>query len=155
MRIHFLFMRTALCAILLFTLPAISFSQSKKPVVKQKPTEKKIVAEAIDKIFEKVEPEAGPVDPVAWNKYIQKIAMLPDSLGTQIPQGTYKVTVKFIIDKDGYIGQVEAIHDPGFGLSERAVRMIRNYNIAWRPASQCGRTVKSYRQQAIVFTIIH
>jgi len=63
------------------------------------------------------------------------------------------VTVKFIVDKDGYIGQVEAINDPGFDLAERAVKMIRNYNIAWRPASQCGRTVKSYRQQLVIFSV--
>jgi protein TonB len=142
-------MRTVFYAILLFSLPVISFSQNKKPaVVKQKPV---VIDE--DKIFQKVESDTGPVDPVAWNKYIQKNAQLPDSIAGKIPKGIYKVVVKFIVDKDGYIGQVETINDPGFGLAERAVRMIRNYNIAWRPASQCGRTVKSYRQQTIIFAI--
>ena len=134
---------------LLFSLPLISFSQNKKPTaVKQKPD---IVEE--DKIFQKVVPDAGPIDPAAWIKYLHKNSQLPDSIVRQIPKGTYKVEVKFIVDKHGYIGQVEAINDPGFGLAERVVRMIRNYNIAWRPASQCGRNVNAYRKEMIVFTI--
>lgn len=143
------FMRIVFCTMLLFGLTSISFSQNKKPAdVKQKPV---VVDE--DKIFQKVEPEAGPVDPVAWNKYIKKNTQLPDSIARQIPGGTYKVVVRFIVDKDGYFGQVEVINDPGFGLAERAVRMIRNYNIAWRPASQCGRTVKSYEKLSVVFVV--
>jgi len=142
-------MRNVLYTILLFSLPLISFSQNKKPAVaKQKPV---VVEEEM--VFQKVELDTGPVDPAAWNKYLQKNTRLPDSVARQIPSGTYKVAVKFIVDKDGYFGQVEAVNDPGFGLAERAVRMIRNYNIAWRPASQCGRTVKSYRQLPVVFVV--
>jgi protein TonB len=142
-------MRIVFYTILLFSLPVTSFSQNKKPaVVKQK-----AVAVEEDKVFQKVEADAGPVDAVAWNKYLQKNVQLPDSIARQIPKGTYKVTVKFIVDKDGYIGQVQAVDDPGFGLAEKAMKMIRNYNIAWRPASQCGRTVKSYRMQPIIFSI--
>ena len=140
-------MRMFFYTILLLSLPLISFSQNKQPtVVKLDPVEE-------DKIFQKVEPEAGPVDPVAWNKYLQKSTQLPDTIARQIPMGTYKVVVKFIVDKYGYIGQVEATNDPGFGLAERAVKIIRNYNIAWRPASQCGRNVKAYRQWPVVFVI--
>ncbi len=142
-------MRIVFYTILLFTLPVISFSQNKKPAV----ANQKIIEVGENKVFQKVESETGPADPVAWNKYLQKNSQLPDSIASQIPKGTYKVVVKFIVDKDGYIGQVEAINDPGYSLAERAVRAIRNYNIAWRPASQCGRTVKSYRQQAIVFVM--
>ena len=141
-------MRIFFYIILLFSLPLISFSQNKKPtVVKLDPVEE-------DKIFQKVEPDAGPVDPVAWNKYLQKNTRLPDSIARQIPTGTYKVVVRFIVDTHGYIGQVEALNDPGFGLAERAVTMIRNYNVAWRPASQCGRNVKDYRKETILFTIV-
>lgn len=142
-------MRIVFYIILLFSLPVTAFSQNKKPTVaKQKP---EVVEE--DKIFQKVELDTGPVDPVAWNKYLQKNVQLPDSIAKQIPKGIYKVVVKFIVDKDGYIGQVQAVDDPGFGLAEKAVQIIRNYNIAWRPASQCGRTVKSYRMQPIIFSI--
>lgn len=142
-------MRIVFYAILFFSLPVISFSQNKKSVV----VNQKIIEVGENKAFQKVESETGPVDPVAWNKYLQKNTRLSDSIASQIPKGTYKVVVKFIVDKDGYFGQVEAINDPGFGLAGRAVRMIRNYNIAWKPASMCGRTVNSYRKQTLVFVV--
>jgi hypothetical protein len=142
-------MRIVYFTLLFFSLPVISFSQNKKPVAaKQKPV---VVGEEI--VFQKVELDTGPVDLVAWNNYLQKNTQLPESIAKQIPKGTYKVVVKFIVDKDGYIGQVEAVNDPGFGLAERAIKIIRNYNIAWRPASQCGRTVNSYRQLPLVFVV--
>ena len=143
-------MRIVFYTILLFTLPVISFSQNKKPAA----ANQKIIEVGENMVFQKVELETGPVDPVAWNKYLQKNVQLPESIARQIPKGTYKVVVKFIVDKDGYFGQVEAINDPGFGLAERAVKAIRNYNIAWRPASQCGRNVKSYQKLPIVFVIV-
>ncbi|MGO8056365.1 hypothetical protein, partial [Rhizobium leguminosarum] len=77
-------MRKFFVPFILIFLPLIVFSQNKKPTVeKLSPVEEEI-------IFQKVTPDAGPIDPVAWNKYLQKNTQLPDSIARQIPKGTYK-----------------------------------------------------------------
>lgn len=104
------------------------------------------------KIFTKVENEAN-TNPKAWAEHITKNIQLPDSALQSIPPGTYKVIVKFIIDKHGEIGQVKVKSDPGYGLAQRAVKIISNYNGKWQPAIQCGRAVSAYREQPITFIV--
>ena len=58
-----------------------------------------------------------------------------------------------MIDVHGNIGQLEVIKDPGFELAVRAIKLVKNYPGEWQPASQCGRLVKSYHQQSVVFLI--
>ena len=82
-----------------------------------------------------------------------KKTQLPDSVVKDIPAGTYKVNVQFVVDVHGNLGQIKAKNDPGYGFAEMAVDVISTYNGKWQPANQCGRNVKAYREQAIVFII--
>ena len=104
------------------------------------------------RVFEKVELEAG-TNEKAWAEHIMKKSQLPDSIVKNIPAGTYKVDVQFVIDKHGNIGQVKAKNDPGFDLAKRAENVISTYSGAWRPATQCGRNVNAYRVQPVIFMI--
>lgn len=103
-------------------------------------------------IFTKTEIEAG-TNPRALAEHIRKNILLPDSVLKTIPAGAYKIYVEFIIDVHGNISQVKAKNDPGFGLAERAENILRSYKGEWKPASQCGRLVKSYKTQPVVFII--
>ncbi len=105
-----------------------------------------------NKVFTKVEIEAG-ANPRALAEHIKKKTQLTDSISKTIPAGTYKVSVEFIIDVHGNIGQVKAKNDPGYGFAERAENILRSYKGEWKPASQCGRLVKSYKTQPVVFII--
>lgn len=105
-----------------------------------------------ENIFTKVEIEAA-TNPKAWAEHVRKYTQLPDSILKEIPAGIYKVNVQFIIDKHGYIGQVKARNDPGYGLAKRAERIILNYNGKWQPATQCGRNVNAYKVQPITFIV--
>lgn len=105
-----------------------------------------------NKVFTKVEIEAG-ANPRELAEHIKKKSQLPDSILKTIPAGAYKVSVEFIIDVHGNTGQVKAKNDPGFGLAERAENILRSYKGEWKPASQCGRLVKSYKTQSVVFII--
>jgi periplasmic protein TonB len=102
--------------------------------------------------FTKVETEAGP-DMKTWATYLKKSAVLPDSAAAGIPAGVYKVTVQFIVDKDGNIANAEAKNNPGYGLAKKAEKIILRYDGVWRPANQCGRNVKSYKEQVIEFVV--
>ena len=105
-----------------------------------------------DLVFTKVPIEAG-TNEKAWADHIKRRTQLPDSISKNIPVGTYKITVQFIIDKMGNIGDIKALNDPGYGLAQRAERIVSSYKGEWRPAVQCGRQVKAYRKETIVFVI--
>ncbi len=106
-----------------------------------------------DKIFTKV--EIGPhTDLPKLTRYIKMNVELPDSVTAKIPAGTYKAEVEFVIDTHGYMGQLKLTKDPGYELGERAMDIMRKYQGKWQPASQCGRQVKSYLKQPIVFVIL-
>ena len=88
-----------------------------------------------------------------WNEHINKKTQLPDSILKNIPAGTYKVNVQFVIDIHGNVGQIKAKNDPGYGLAKKAVNVVSSYKGKWKPANQCGRNVKAYRKQPIVCNV--
>ena len=103
--------------------------------------------------FTKVEVEAGfPGGDAAWRNYLQK------NLNTEVPadngagEGTYTVVVKFVVSKDGSLSQIECETDPGFGVCQEAIRVIKRTK-NWTPAIQNGRNVNAYRRQPITFLV--
>jgi protein TonB len=105
-----------------------------------------------EKIFTKVVIESG-TNPKQWAEHVKKYTHLPDSVLQEIPDGIYKVRVQFVIDIHGNIGQIKAKNDPGYGFAQRAENIVTSYKGKWMPANQCGRNVKSYKEETIVFII--
>ena len=105
-----------------------------------------------DKVFTKVNIEAH-TNEKAWANHINKQTQLPDSALKNIPAGTYKISIQFVIDVHGNIGQIKALNDPGYGLAKRALNAVSSYEREWEPGNQCGRNVKAYRTQQIVFIV--
>ncbi|MBS1916646.1 MAG: energy transducer TonB [Bacteroidetes bacterium] len=105
-----------------------------------------------DKTFTKVEIESTyPGGDAAWARYLNKTLHYPDEAINNEIQGT--VIVKFIVDKEGNVSDVEAISGPtDGGLRDEAVRVIKKSG-KWTPAVQNGRQVKSYKQQPIQFKL--
>ena len=106
-----------------------------------------------NKIFNKVEVEAAfPGGEAAWRNYLQK------NLNGSVPtdngagEGTYTVIVKFVVSKDGSLSDISCESDPGFGMCQEAIRVIRKTK-NWTPAIQNGRNVNAYRRQPITFLI--
>ena len=105
-----------------------------------------------DKVFTKVNIEAY-TNEKAWANHISKYTQLPASVLKDIPPGTYKITVQFVIDVHGNIGQIKTFDDPGYGLAKMALTAVSSYKGEWKPANQCGRNVKAYRKETIVFIV--
>ncbi|MBS1932884.1 MAG: energy transducer TonB [Bacteroidetes bacterium] len=105
-----------------------------------------------DKTFTKVEIESTyPGGDAAWARYLNKTLHYPDEAINNEIQGT--VIVKFIVDKEGNVSDVEAISGPtDGGLRDEAIRVIKKSG-KWTPAVQNGRQVKSYKQQPIQFKL--
>ena len=66
--------------------------------------------------------------------------------------GMYTVQVRFLIEKDGSINDVQALNDPGFGLARAAEKVIKS-GPKWEPGIQEGKVVRSYHTQPITFVI--
>ncbi|HVV03828.1 MAG TPA: energy transducer TonB [Puia sp.] len=94
------------------------------------------------KVYETVEIESyypGGVE--SWKRFLLKNFRVPDEVS-----GT--VIVKFIVDKEGNVSDVEAISGPD-ELKTEAVRVIKKSG-KWTPAIQNGRKVNSYKKQPII-----
>jgi protein TonB len=103
-----------------------------------------------DKTFTKVEIESEyPGGAAAWARYLNRNLTYPDEAQANEIQGT--VVVKFIVDKEGKVSDVEAISGPN-ELRDEAMRVIKKSGL-WTPAVQNGRKVKSYKSQPIVFKL--
>jgi protein TonB len=104
------------------------------------------------KPFVKVEIESHyPGGDAAWLRYLNKNLRFPQEAIDKELQGT--VLVRFIVDKEGNISDVEAIGGPDDGgVRDEVVRVIKKSG-KWVPAVQNGRYVKSYKQQPVTFQL--
>jgi len=85
-----------------------------------------------------------------WVRYLQKYLQIPDTAIDEINKET--VVVRFVIDESGSISDVVAVNNPGYGLAEEAVRIIKK-GPRWIPAEQNGKKVKYRHSQSITFSV--
>lgn len=94
-----------------------------------------------DKIFYAVEQQAEfPGGLQAMMKFLQKNIKYPASAKRMGIEG--RVFVKFIVDKEGGISQMEVIKGINADLDKEAMRVIKLMP-PWKPGKQNGRAVKS------------
>ena len=83
---------------------------------------------------------------------------LVNNLNTTVPAkngaraGKYTVIISYVVDKDGNVKNVSANNNPGYGMAEEAIRIIKN-SPKWIPASQNGYQVAFRSRQAITFVV--
>ncbi|MBP6619193.1 MAG: TonB family protein [Leadbetterella sp.] len=63
-----------------------------------------------------------------------------------------KVYVKFVVEKDGSIANIEIIKGIGFGCDEEAFRVIKSMP-KWSPGKQNGKAVRVYFNMPIVYKL--
>ncbi len=63
-----------------------------------------------------------------------------------------KVFVKFVVEKDGSIGDIQVLKGIGFGCDEEATRVIKSMP-KWSPGRQNGRNVRVYYTMPISFLL--
>ena len=68
------------------------------------------------------------------------------------PPGRYTVVLNFIVDKTGNISDIIVENDPGYGVADEAIRVLKKAG-GWTPGQQNGRIVASRHRQAITFQI--
>ena len=97
--------------------------------------------------------EAGfPGGEAAWRDYLRKTLNAETPVDNGATAGKYTVIVKFVVSKDGSLSDIKCENDPGFGMCEEAVRVIKKTK-NWTPAIQNGKNVHAYRRQPIIFVV--
>lgn len=106
-----------------------------------------------NQVFTKVEVEASfKGGEKEWRRFLERNLEANVPVDNSAPEGTYTVTVQFIVDKEGKISDVRALSSHGYGMEEEAMRVIKK-GPDWIPAVQNGRNVKAYRKQPITFVV--
>ncbi|HEV3223824.1 MAG TPA: energy transducer TonB [Puia sp.] len=91
-----------------------------------------------------------PGGKAGWSHYLMKNLKYPDRAISGNIQG--KVSVSFIVDKDGYVIASYIAHSVEYSLDEEALRIIKDSG-KWEPAFQNGHNVKSYKLQPLNFSL--
>jgi len=58
--------------------------------------------------------------------------------------GTMKVFVSFVVEKDGSLTDIKVIKDPGYGLGAEAIRVLKSLKTKWQPGKKNGKAVRAY-----------
>ncbi len=86
--------------------------------------------------------EMGDCSKSKISEFIISNLRVPDEAKAQGAGGV--VMVEFVIEKNGNIGEVRTLLDPGFGLGKEAVRVVSLMNekkIKWTPAEDKGKRI--------------
>ncbi len=106
-----------------------------------------------DSVFLKVEKIAEfPDGEPAWRKYVglNLDGTVPMMKGAKL--GTYKVVVKFIVNKDGSLRDFVPETNYGHGMEAEFIRILKN-GPKWNPATQNGVKVNSYVRESVTFVL--
>lgn len=111
----------------------------------------KSYAAANEKLFVKTEQmPAFPGGSDSWRKHLERNLQYPNAALEKGTMGAVKV--QFVVDTEGNISDVKAVNDPGDGLAEEAVRIIKT-GPKWEPAVQNGHKVTARTFQTITFRL--
>ena len=109
--------------------------------------------EVNDVEFKSVEIEAKfPGGFKAWKIFLETTLDPSVPVDNGAPEGTYNIVVSFLVDKEGNVSEVKALNDPGFGIAEEAVKVIKKSKV-WSPAINNNVKVIYRQKQVIVFRV--
>ncbi len=86
----------------------------------------------------------------AWSKFLNKNLLYPGVARETGIQG--RVTVSFVVEKDGSLSNIKVLRGIGGGCDEEAIRVIKKSPF-WKPGMQNGNAVRVSYVIPIVFTL--
>ncbi len=99
-------------------------------------------------------PAQFPGGKEAWVEYLNSKLNYNVPVTNNAPVGIYPIVFQFIIDKDGKLTDITFENDPGYGIKEEVIRVLKNKKMPkWTPASIKGEP-KTYRyKQSLTFSV--
>lgn len=58
-------------------------------------------------------------------------------------QGIMKIYVYFVVERDGTLSNIKVLKDPGHGLGEEAIRVLKSIKTKWKPGIQDNEPVRT------------
>ena len=108
--------------------------------------------EVVEEIFTVVEEQSEPIGGnAAFQKYLAENIEFPSKASRLGISG--RVFVKFVVEKDGSLTDIQVVKGIGAGCNEEAIRVISKAP-KWKPGKQRGKAVRTYRIIPINF-ILH
>lgn len=101
-------------------------------------------------IHERVEIDAKFVGD--WKRFLERNLNGNIPVDNGAPVGRHTVRIKFVVDVDGTVSNIQSLTNLGFGMEQEAVRVLKKA-AKWEPAFQNGTHVKAYRIQTITFEV--
>lgn len=86
---------------------------------------------------------------IAFNQYVMKNMRLPDFKNSM----RLKMYVSWTIEKDGSMTNIKMLQDPGYGLGEEAIRVLKLIETKWEPGRFDGKAVRSRMALPIVINV--
>ena len=83
-----------------------------------------------------------PAFPGGINKFYSYVAQNFRTPETVLSK-SIKVYVYFVIEKDGSMTDIQVLKNPGFGLDQEAIRVLKNLKIKWSPGILNGKSVRT------------
>jgi len=116
-------------------LPPKSIMVKQQPEITQQDTTKNKVynVAGLDKLPE------YPGGMEAFRSYIGKNYIVPDVDKDM----NAKIFVSFIVEKDGSMTSIKVLRDPGYGMGDEAVRVIKTIDKKWTPGVYQGEKVRA------------
>jgi protein TonB len=90
-----------------------------------------------------------PSFPGGINKFYTYVAQNFKAPETIISK-TMKVYVSFVIEKDGTMTDIQIVRNPGYGLDQEAIRVLKSLKIKWSPGILNGKPVRTFYNLPIV-----
>ena len=101
----------------------------------------------------KIEVVAGfPGGEKSWTEFLKKNINYDIAIFNDAPRGKYKVGVKFTVNQDGHLSDIEALTHFGYGMEREVIHALK-HSPNWLPAMQNGKYVNAYRIQNVTFAV--
>jgi beta-lactamase regulating signal transducer with metallopeptidase domain len=111
------------------------------------------VKENQEPVFSEVEIQAQfPGGPDEWRKYLLQNLNAAIAVKEGWKPGTYTITIKFIVNKDGTLSMFEALNYKDSKTAQHCIDIIKN-GPKWLPAEQNGKKVNAYYKQPVTFVL--
>jgi hypothetical protein len=84
------------------------------------------------KIYTKV--EISPAFAFAdsfWVQSLEKSLNQSSQVKNRVKAGKYIVSVRFLLEKDGSVTDITCLNDPGFGMCEQVITLVKKKTAGW------------------------
>lgn len=97
--------------------------------------------------------QEAEVDIQQWRRFLERgLQPLVEQKAREGIAGSFTVAVRFIVEKDGHVGDVKALTNYGHGIEEGVVALFKKAPV-WKPGRYHGMIVRSYHTQPVTFVI--